>query len=130
MSDCMDGAGFRLPPSRPDAKGKRRELHLDKALDVADLHCTPVPLRVENAFGVKRVLSEQYFTLDLIRTDTMEMLPRMHEFGIITVTEGEMELRVAGGSVRMKAGETCLLPCNSPELALVGSGAAALAMPG
>ncbi len=115
---------------RTDAKGKRRELHLDKALDVADLRCTPVPLRVENAFGVKRVLSEQYFTLDLIRTDTMEMLPRMHEFGIITVTEGEMELRFAGGSVRMKAGETCLLPCNSPELALVGSGAAALAMPG
>ena len=41
-----------------------------------------------------------------------------------------MELRFAGGSVRMKAGETCLLPHNSPALAIVGHGAAALAMPG
>ena len=114
---------------RTDENGNRRELHLEKALDVADLRCTPVPLRVEKSFGVKRVLSEQYFTLDLIRTDTMEMLPPVHEFGIITVTEGEMELRFAGGSVRMKAGETCLLPHNSPALALVGPGAAALAMP-
>ncbi len=115
---------------RTDENGNRRELHLDKALDVADLHCTPAPLRVEKSFGVKRVLSEQYFTLDLIRTDTMEMLPPVNEFGCVTVTEGEMELRFAGGSVRMKAGETCLLPHNCPALAIVGHGAAALAMPG
>ena len=114
---------------RTDAEGKRRELHLDKALDVADLRCTPVPMRVEEFRGVKRVLSEQYFTLDLIRTDTMEILPPIHEFGILTVTEGETELRFAGGAVRMKAGDTCLLPRNGLELALVGPGAAALAMP-
>ena len=59
----------------------------------------------------------------------MEILPPVHEFGILTLTEGEAELRFAGGSVRLRAGDTCLLPCNGPELALVGSGAAALAMP-
>ena len=58
------------------------------------------------------------------------MLPAVHEFGILTVIEGEMELRFAGGSLRMKAGETCLIPRSSPSLALVGPGAAALAMPG
>ena len=114
---------------RVDENGNSRELHLEKALDVADLRCAPVPLRVEKSFGVKRVLSEQYFTLDMIRTDTIEMLPPVHEFGILTVTWGEMELRFAGGAIRMKAGETCLLPRNSPQLALVGHGAAALAMP-
>ena len=114
---------------RTDGEGNRRELHLDRALDVADLRCAPSPLRVEKSFGVKRVLSEQDFTLDLIRTDTVEMLPPVNEFGILTVTEGEMELRFAGGAVRMKAGQTCLLPHNSPALALVGPGAAALAMP-
>ena len=116
--------------NRTDAEGNRRELHLDKALDVTDLRCAPVPIRVEKAFGVRRILTEEYFTLDLIRTDTMEILPAIHEFGILTVTEGEMELRIAGGSVRMKAGDTCMLPRTSPEMALVGSGAAALAMPG
>ena len=84
---------------------------------------------MEKAFGGRRILSETYFTLDLIRTDSMEILPAVCEFGILTVTEGEMELRFAGGAVRMKAGETCLLPGNAPELALVGAGAAALAMP-
>ena len=115
---------------RAGTDGRRRELHLDKALDVTDLRCTPVPLRVEKSFGVKRVLTEQYFTLDLIRTDTMELLPAVHEFGILTVTEGEMELRFTGGFLKMKAGDTCLLPCSGLRPALVGSGAAALAMPG
>ena len=114
---------------RTDEKGKRRELHISKALDVTDLRCAPVPLRVEKSFGVKRVLSEERFTLDLIRTNGIEMMPAVHGFGILTVTEGEMELRFAGGSVRMKAGDTCLIPCSSPDLALVGPGAAALAMP-
>ena len=115
--------------NRTDENGNRRELHIRKALDVTDLRCTPVPLRVEKSFGVKRVVSEERFTLDLIRTHGIEMLPAVQGFGILTVTEGEMELRFAGGSVRMKAGETCLIPCNSPELALVGPGTAALAMP-
>ena len=114
---------------RRDANGNRRELHLDKALDVADLRCVPVPVRVEKAFGVKRVLSEPYFTLDMIRTDTMECLPPINGFGILTVTEGELELRFSGGYIRMKAGETCLLPNYAPVMALVGVGAAALAMP-
>ncbi|MBR3334129.1 MAG: GNAT family N-acetyltransferase [Clostridia bacterium] len=115
---------------RTDEHGRCRELHVGKALDVADLRSAPVPLRVEKSFGVKRVLSEDCFTLDLIRTDRIEMLPAVHEFGILTVIEGEMELRFAGGSLRMKAGETCLIPRSSPSLALVGPGAAALAMPG
>ena len=57
------------------------------------------------------------------------MLPPMEEFGILTVTEGDTELRFPGASMKLKAGETCLLPKQSPEMALVGCGAAALAMP-
>ena len=117
--------------NRTDKRGNKRELHVQKALDVADLRFTPTPMRVEKAFGVKRVLSEEYFSLDVIRTDAIEILPPVNEFGILTVTEGEAELRFSGASMRMKAGETCLLPRNSPDLALVGIGvcAAALAMP-
>ena len=114
---------------RTDADGNKRELHLDKALDVIDLNCSPVPLRVGKAFGIRRVLTERHFTLDLIRTDTMEHLPDLNEFGFLTVTEGEMELRFAGGWIRMKAGDTCFLPKESPRMALIGVGTAALAMP-
>ena len=115
--------------NRTDANGRKRELHLDKALDVTDLRCEPAPIHVEKAFGVRRILSEKHFTLDVIRTDSMEILPPVHEFGILTVTEGTMEIRFTGGSVRMKAGDTCLLPKTVPELTLAGEGAAALAMP-
>ena len=66
---------------------------------------------------------------NVIRTDTVELLPTVSEFGILTITEGEMELRFNGVSMKMKAGETCLIPRNAPALALVGHGAAALAMP-
>ena len=111
------------------ADGTRRELHWEKAMDVADLKYKPVPIRVENACGVRRILSEEYFTLDLIRTQTLETLPPVHEFGLLTVTEGEMRLRWAGASLNMQAGRTCFLPCSAPELALEGEGAAVLAMP-
>ena len=104
-------------------------LHVQKALDVADLRFTPTPMRVEKAFGGKRVLSEEYFSLDVIRTDTMEILPPLNEFGILTVTEGELNLRFAGASMKLRRGETCILPKTAPELAVEGVGAAALAMP-
>ena len=114
---------------RTDPKGRKRELHLDKALDVVNVKCCPAPMRVEKAFGVRRVLTEKYFTLDLVQTDGIQMLPPVQEFGILTVTGGETELRFPGASMKLRAGETCLLPAAAPEMALVGSGSAALAMP-
>ena len=115
---------------RTDENGKKRELQLEKALDVTNLKRPMTPVRVEKACGVKRVLAEESFTLDMIRCEGIEQLPEIHEFGLLTVTEGEMNLRWAGASMAMKAGETCLLAKNSPELALEGIGAAVLAMPG
>ncbi len=115
---------------RTDANGKKRELQLDKALDVTNLKRPLSPVRVEKAYGIKRVLTEDSFSLDLLRISGIETLPEISGFGILTVTEGELILRWAGSAIRMKAGETCLLAKNSPEMALEGIGAAALAMPG
>ena len=81
------------------------------------------------ASAERRVLTERHFTLDLIRTDSMENLPAPEEFGILTVTEGAMELRFAGGCIRMKAGDTCFLPKQCPEMVIIGAGTAALAKP-
>ena len=115
--------------NRTDEKGKKRPLHLDKALDVVDLRCGSSPMRVEKSFGIKRVIAGDYFTLDLIRTDTLHPLEPVNGFGILTVTEGELALRWSVYSMTLKNGETCLLPCNAPQLVLEGDGAAALAMP-
>lgn len=115
---------------RTDAEGKKRELHLDKALDVTNLKLELSPVRAKEDYGITRVLAEKSFTLDLLRVSGIETLPELHEFGLLTVTEGELLLRWASASVKMKAGDTCLLARNSPELAVEGIGTAALAMPG
>ena len=114
---------------RTDAKGKKRELHLEKALDVTNLKQRVSPVRADLSPGIRRVLEEDRFTLDLLRVSGTEMLPEIRAFGLLTVTEGELLLRWAGSAMKMKAGETCLLAKNSPELSVEGIGTAALAMP-
>ena len=114
---------------RTDAQGRRRELHLDKALAVTDLSVALEPLRAEDAPGVHRLLDRDYFTLDLIRTEGCEALPALREFGMLTALEGDVRLAWEGGDMPLKKGETCFLPCASPRLRLEGTGLAALSMP-
>ena len=114
---------------RTDAQGRKRELHLKKALDVTNLKFQPAPIHPEPVMGVRRVLNEEYFTLDLIRSLREEKLPPVHGFGLLTVLEGTMELRWENGVLRLKRGDTCFLPVSAPALRLVGLGTAALSMP-
>ena len=115
--------------NRTDANGNRRELHLKKALDVTNLKLHLRPIHVERAFGVKRILNEDYFTLDIIQPEGTARIPEINNFGIITAIEGEMTLRWSSGSMTMKPGDTFLLPGSVPPLMLKGSGIAALSMP-
>ena len=114
---------------RTDAQGKRRELHLKKALDVTDLALEPRPLHTGTGLGLRRVLNEEYFTLDLIRTVDGEELPPPRNFGFLTGLEGELTLRWHGGKMPLKPGETVFLANQFPDLVLEGVGVAALSMP-
>ena len=114
---------------RTDEKGQKRELHLEKALEVAKLKCAPRPVRVSDAYGVRRLVNEEAFTLDVIRCGGVEFLPEINEFGILTVLQGELTLRWESGEMTAREGETCLIPRNAPKIHLRGEGYAALAMP-
>ena len=114
---------------RTDAQGNRRELHLEKALDVTNLKRAPRPVRVSEAYGVRRLVNEEAFTLDVIRCGAVEFLPEIREFGILTVLSGELTLRWESGEMKISEGETVLIPRNAPKLHLRGEGYAALAMP-
>ena len=114
---------------RKDANGNRRELHLKKALDVTNLKMHRRPVHVERAFGTKRVLNEENFTLDIIQPEGSAALPEINHFGMITAVEGEMMLQWASGSMTIRPGETFFLPASVPPLTLKGTGIAALAMP-
>ena len=115
---------------RTDAEGNRRELHLEKALKVTNLRQHLRPIHVERAFGTRRILNEEYFTLDIVQPEGAARLPDVKNFGILTAIEGDMTLWWSSGSMPMKPGDTFFLPGSvPPALLLRGSGIAALAMP-
>ncbi len=115
---------------RQDSRGNRRELHLEKALAVADLRMSPYPIHVERAVGVKRVLNEEFFTLDVLRPGDTLRVPQIRDFGFLTALAGQMMLCWPGGKMELRKGDTCFLPNSLPaELQLEGSGSAALSMP-
>ena len=115
---------------RTDAEGNRRELHLEKALKVTNLRQHPRPIHVERSFGTKRILNEEYFTLDIIQPEGAARIPDVKNFGIITAIEGEMTLWWSSGSMDMKPGDTFFLPGTvPPTILLKGTGIAALSMP-
>ena len=113
---------------RVDARGNRRELHIDKALDVTDLAFTLDPIPAGSA-PVTRVLDETYFTLDLLNVDGQQTVPAIHHFGLLTVLEGEMTLVWSGGCRPLARGESLYVPAAAPALTLMGTGRAALSMP-
>ena len=113
---------------RVDKNGNRRELHIDKALDVTDLEFTLDPIPAPDA-PVARVLDETYFTLDLINAAGEQAVPAINHFGMLTVLEGDLTLTWQGGSRKLGKGESLYVPCAAPALTLAGNGRAALSMP-
>ena len=114
---------------RTDGNGNRRELHLRKALDVTNPRLHPRPVHVERAFGVKRILNEDYFTLDIIQPEESAPVPEIRDFGLLTALEGSMRLTWSSGSMTLSPGDTVFLPASAPPLTLKGLGVAALSMP-
>ncbi|MDD6050761.1 MAG: GNAT family N-acetyltransferase [Clostridiales bacterium] len=113
---------------RVDKQGNRRELHIDKALDVTDLDFVLGPIPAPDA-PIARVLDEAYFTLDLMKVDGTQGVPAPEDFGLLSVLEGELTLCYPGGQRRLCKGESLYIPAASPALTLSGHGRAALSMP-
>lgn len=113
---------------RVDKNGNRRELHIDKALDVTDLDFTLDPIPAPDA-PVARVLDETYFTLDLLKVSGAQALPEINHFGLLSVLEGDLTLCWQGGKRVLARGESLYVPTAAPALTLQGEGRAALSMP-
>ncbi len=115
---------------RVDSQGKKRELHLEKALDVTDLSFSLDPVHWDEKPGVTRMLEENYFSLDLIRADRERVvLPALTEFGFLTALDDGLTLSWEGEKKAMAKGESFFLPKASPALTVYGSGRSALSMP-
>ena len=103
---------------RTDKHGKKRELHIEKALDVTD-----VTLQLEAAKAMKlsdgheRLLRENYFTLERFRW-FRGVLPRTEERFAILTALGETALTWPGGEMRLSPGTSALLPADGYDLTL------------
>ena len=114
--------------NRTDALGRKRPLHIDRALAAADLSFCPDPMPAPDT-PCTRVLDKAYFKLDLLRPRGQVAVPEVTDFGILTALEYDMEIAWQGGSMPLKKGQTVLIPAAAPALTLRGEGRAALAMP-
>ncbi len=112
---------------RRDEKGAKRELHIDRALDVVRFgrepqKAVPRPL----ADGVERLIDAGRFAVDRL-TKPVGVERDARRFRILTATE-ESFLSWRGGSLRLPSGATALLPADGFDLSVYTQGAL-LALP-
>ena len=103
---------------RKDAQGNKRELHLQKAIDVSDLslQLNAAP-ETQVAPGHFRLLDEAFFGLDRF-CRFRGALPRDHRrFRLLTAVEN-CGLSWEGGSLDLPKGRTALLPAKGFDLTL------------
>lgn len=118
---------------RRDPAGRPRELHLQKALDVADVSlqlgkCTGESSRVTGGTST-RLIQDANFSLhrlDVKKAMPLEEMPR--RFRLLTaLCEGYAAF--AGGVISFHPGDTLLIPAQSPRVKLECEGALLLAAP-
>lgn len=107
---------------RLGADGKPRELHIDKALDVATLSPSPLSFGFGGHLG-----SCKYFTADLFECDGVKEFEAGEEsFMHLLVLEGELDISAGGETVRAGKGESVFISALSGRCRAEGRGKAIL----
>jgi mannose-6-phosphate isomerase len=120
--------------SRTDESGRKRELHMEKALDVIRFPHREEPVRPrvirQKGATVTRFVSNVFFTVERweIRGRTVLMLSDV--FRAVTVIHGGGKLRLGSGSFAFRKGDSFLLPAGSEKVSIFGDAEWILAEPG
>ena len=103
---------------RKDKNGKKRELHIEKAVDVTDVHLQmDAAKETELEEGHFLLLREPYFTLERFERFRGTLPRRAECFSILTALD-ETTLRWTDGKMRLAPGTTALLPADGYDLTL------------
>ncbi len=100
---------------RVDAKGNKRELHIEKSLKVIDPQRVGiVNEEVKQLDANKKLLAScKYFTTTEIKVDgTLDVEVDGDSFASITVVDGCGEVIVDGNKETLALGDTCFIPAN------------------
>lgn len=113
---------------RVDESGRPRELHVDKALEVIDFEARPVVSRARGEpDAVMPVLQNRHFRIFEVRLRRSCFLPAAATFTSVTVIGGECALDSGAGGLRLRTGDTVLVPAgvactlSGTEAILVGA---------
>jgi mannose-6-phosphate isomerase len=111
---------------RVDEKGNRRDLHIDKALEVTSFEKTPAaPIKGEvlheNKYSkITLLLKEKYYTIELIEAND-NLFQESPEFEILTVVAGEGKLVTPNGEEDIIEGQSVLIPASVVNYELLGN---------
>ena len=93
--------------------GKKRELHLDRASEVIDFNLIPEVRNTNFKFNEvrKNVSNTDFYSIDRIKiSDVFE--DSYKNMLIYSILEGEAIIEYLGGNLKVKKGETVLIPAN------------------
>lgn len=103
---------------RTDSRGNKRELHIQKAVDVTD-----VSTQLEKAVGIaiepgrEKLLEEKYFSLEKFKNYQGIIEKDQRRFALLTALK-PTRLFWEGGEMALSGGETVLLPADGHTLVL------------
>jgi mannose-6-phosphate isomerase len=96
---------------RTDSQGNKRQLHVDKALEVIDFSSKP---KISRAPGktdaLERILRSDLFQIDEANVKTSIALPAREAFSTGTVIEGNGRLVSAGAVLELRCGDSFVVP--------------------
>lgn len=119
--------------NREDKHGNRRELHIDKALDVANLNGSPKPnqpmrvLKYKPGCATELLCRCKYFEVNrmMINTEQVDNVVDYSSdstsFRVLLCTRGEGRIYENGSALSFKAGDCMFVPANSVQMQLDGN---------
>lgn len=95
---------------RRDASGSLRPLHIEKALDVADLKCAEIPARAHSPARMEC----EYFSTERLSVDERLVLPMADgRFAAVVCVRGEGTLTRRGRQTALRRGDSLYLPAGA-----------------
>ncbi|OYD07464.1 mannose-6-phosphate isomerase, class I [Paludifilum halophilum] len=109
---------------RTDDRGNNRELHIDKALDVITVpHCPINPdqtIRRHDGLEVTTFVNSDYFTVYRWKLDGNAAVKQDHPFTLVSVIDGEAELKTEAGLFPCRKGDHMIWPSDLRTFQLEG----------